>query len=181
MPDANTIPPLADVMARWHEFYGLLGTASATLVGLLFVAATVGSGTFTLARRAALRMFLSASVIHFSGILIVCLIVLAPGESWRTLGGMIGACGVFGVGYYGLAWSDTLRDGLNRSIAWDDRLWYAVLPVVGYLMEAGSGVALALGWSLACIALAVTMGFLLVVGIHNAWDITVWTISRPRE
>jgi hypothetical protein len=35
---------LGDVLPRWHEFYTLLGTAGATLVGLLFVAATVSSG-----------------------------------------------------------------------------------------------------------------------------------------
>jgi uncharacterized membrane protein YccC len=55
---------MTDSLVRWHEFYMLLGTASATMVGLLFVAVTVGSGEF--------------SVVHCSGILAVCLIVLAP-------------------------------------------------------------------------------------------------------
>ena len=41
------MPSLTDALAHWHEFYTLLGTASATMVGLLFVAATVGSGVFT--------------------------------------------------------------------------------------------------------------------------------------
>jgi hypothetical protein len=30
-------------------------------------------------------------------------------------------------------------------------------------------------------ALALSMGMLLMVGIHNAWDITVWSITRRRE
>ena len=77
--------PLAQEMARWHEFYALLGTASATLVGLLFVAATVSSGVFSSNRRAPLRVFLSATVVHFSGILAVCLIALAPLQSWLQL------------------------------------------------------------------------------------------------
>src|SRR5947207_8981800 len=130
---------LADAMERWHEFYALLGTASATLVGLLFVAATIGAGVFSTGKRAPLRMFLSSSVIHFSSILIACLIVLAPGESWRLLGAMVVACGVIGVGYYALAWRDAVREGLSRSLAWDDRTWYAILPVAGYLLEGGSG------------------------------------------
>jgi hypothetical protein len=25
------------------------------------------------------------------------------------------------------------------------------------------------------------VGILLVIGIHNAWDITVWSITRPRD
>jgi hypothetical protein len=67
-----------DSLVRWHEYYMLLGTASATMVGLLFVAVTVGSGVFTGNRRAPLRVFVSASVVHFCGILAVCRIVLAP-------------------------------------------------------------------------------------------------------
>ena len=53
MQDANLIRPLSEALAHWHEFYALLGTASATLVGLLFVALTVGSSLLTTPRRAA--------------------------------------------------------------------------------------------------------------------------------
>ncbi len=91
--------PLAEALAHWHEFYSLLGTASATLVGLLFVAATVSSGVFTANRRAPLRVFLSASVVHFSGILAVCLIVLAPLANWMQFGLLVLGCGLFGLVY----------------------------------------------------------------------------------
>ncbi len=172
---------LAEALARWHDFYMLLGTAAATLVGLLFVAASVGARVFTGARRAAQRVFLSASVIHFSLILVVCLVLLVPVQNWESLGAMVAACGVFGVGYYSLAWRDTVRDGLSKRIDLEDRIWYAVLPVVGYLCETGAGVLLALELPLGCEALAASMGMLLVVGIHNAWDITVWSVTRERE
>jgi hypothetical protein len=175
------MPPLNEALGHWHEFYMLLGTASATLVGLLFVSATVAGGVFTSGKRAALRVFLSASVIHFASILVACLIVLIPVQNWLSLGVMIATCGTFGLGYYGLSWRDMVRDGLSKQIDLDDRIWYAVLPVAGYLFETGSGIAIAAHWDLGCIALAVTMAMLLVVGIHNAWDITVWTVTRPRE
>ena len=42
MPDATFLPP-TDALSHWHEFYMLGGTASATMVGLLFVAASVGA------------------------------------------------------------------------------------------------------------------------------------------
>jgi hypothetical protein len=84
---------MIDALGRWHEFYMLLGTASATLVGLLFVAATVGSGVFSAERRAPLRVFVSASVVHFSGILAVCLIVLAPLQSEVLFGALMCAAG----------------------------------------------------------------------------------------
>jgi hypothetical protein len=180
MHDTNVIP-LADALARWHEFYALLGTASATLVGLLFVAATLGSGVFSSDRRAASRVFLSASVVHFSGVLAVCLIVLVPLRSWVLFGTLIVACGIFGLGYYCLTWRETIRDGLSKRIDLEDRIWYLVLPVAGYLCEAGSGVALIGGLDPGCNGLALSAGMLLVVGIHNAWDITLWAITRRRE
>jgi hypothetical protein len=170
-----------EVLAHWHEFYLLLGTAAGTLVGLLFVAATIASGVFSSDRQAPLRVFLSASVVHFSSVLVASLIVLVPIESWHALGVMVLACGLMGIVYYGLALRDAARDGLLRNIDYGDRVWYLVLPVAGYLAEAGAGIVLARGADAGCAVLAAAMGMLLVVGIHNAWDITVWTITRRRE
>jgi hypothetical protein len=160
----------------------LLGTASATLVGLLFVAATVGSGVFSSNRRAPLRVFLSATVVHFSGILAVCLIVLAPLQNWLQFGLLILGCGVFGLVYCGLVWRDTVHDEqLIASIDLEDRIWYLLVPVVGYLLETVTGVALVLRVDAGSTAVAFAVGILLVAGIHNAWDITIWIITRPRD
>ena len=175
------MPSLTDALAHWHEFYTLLGTASATMIGLLFVAATVGSGVFTAERRAPLRVFLSASVVHFSGVLAASLIVLAPVRNWVLFGVLILGCGMFGLGYSCQTWRDTVRDGLSKSIDLDDKIWYAALPLVGYLLETAAGIALALQSDVGVAALALSMGMLLMVGIHNAWDITVWSITRRRE
>ena len=172
---------LAEALASWHEFYILLGTAAATLVGLLFVAATVGAGVFSPDRGAPVRVFLSATLLHFAGILIACLIVLVPVQSWASLGGMIGACGLFGLVYYGLTWRDMRADGLLANIDLEDRIWYALAPAFGYLCETITGAALAARVMLAIEALAATIGFLLIVGIHNAWDITVWVMTRRRQ
>jgi hypothetical protein len=38
---------LTDAARPWHDWYMLIGTASATLVGLMFVAASVGSRLYT--------------------------------------------------------------------------------------------------------------------------------------
>jgi hypothetical protein len=180
MLDQNALP-MPEAMAHWHEFYALLGTASATLVGLLFVAATVGSGVFSANRRAPLRVFLSASLVHFSGILAVCLIVLAPLQNWYLFGVLILGCGIFGLVYCVVIWRDSVRDGLSSAIDMEDRVWYVMIPVIGYLLEAATGAALVLRLNLGCISLALAAGVLMVAGIHNAWDITIWIITRPRE
>ncbi len=35
------------MLSSWHEFYGLLSTAAAALVALLFVAVSIGTGVLT--------------------------------------------------------------------------------------------------------------------------------------
>jgi hypothetical protein len=172
------MPQLPDILGSWRDFYALLGTASATLIGLLFVAATVGAGTFTGTRRAAQRAFLSASVVNFSLLLAACLIMLAPLPGWIVLGGMILASGLCGLGYAGIVLRDTVRDGLIARIDLEDRTWYLAMPMVGYLTMAASGAALAVRPEAGCAGLALSSGLLLAVGIHNAWDITVWSITR---
>jgi hypothetical protein len=163
--------PVTELLEPWHDFYMLLGTASATMIGLLFVAASVGSGIFSRSRRGAQRMFLSASVVHFGGVLAISLLVLAPLRGWFN----------FGLVYCGLTWADVVRDGLIVRIDLEDRLWYALGPVVGYLIEAGAGAGLVLRCRWGCPGLAVAMGVLLLVSIHNAWDITIWSVTRDKQ
>jgi modulator of FtsH protease len=173
--------PPSQVLAPWHDFYMLFGEASATMTGLLFVALSVRSGPFSPNRPGALRMFFSASVVQFGSIVTASLIVLAPLQRWQVLGGLIFACGVFGLGYSAIAWQGTVRDGVSAKIDLEDRIWYAVLPTVGYLCESLAGIALFLASDFGSTALAVAMGTLLVAAIHNAWDITVWSVTRRSE
>jgi hypothetical protein len=175
------MPPVSETVASWHDFYALLGTASATMIGLLFVAATVGSGVFSSDRRAPLRVFLSASIIHFSSILAISLFALTPLGSQTLFGALVIAGGLFGLAYYAVTWRDLVRDELFKRIDLEDRIWYAFLPVAGYLLETATGVTLAFRYPVGWPALALSAGALLIIGIHNAWDITVWSISRRRE
>lgn len=173
--------PLENVIRPWHEFYMLLGTASATLVALLFVTASIATGVFTAGRRAPLRVFLSATIVHFSSVLAASLIILAPIQSRVLLSPLLLACGTVGLVYSVLTWRDTIRDGLHASIDLEDRTWYVLLPIACYLSEVGSGGLMLWRTRDASVGLAVAMSMLLVIGVHNAWDITVWTITRLRE
>jgi len=173
--------PLTDLLHTWNSFYALLGEASATMVGLLFVAASVGSGVITPGRSVVSRVFLSASVVNFSLTLASSLIVLAPLPNAHWIGALILACGIFGCTYSVIAWRDTLKDGLIKAIDFEDRTWYLALPIIGYLGLAASAVLLVLEYPMGCTALAVSIGVLLAIGLHNAWDITVWITMRRRE
>ena len=59
-----------------------------------------------------------------------------------------------------------------------DRLFYALIPIVGYLLVVGSAVLLfeRSQWGLEALALALLT--LLLAGIRNAWDMTMWIVIR---
>jgi hypothetical protein len=165
-------------LTPWHDFAILLGTAAATLIGLLFVAASVGTSVFTWERQGALRVFLSPSVVHFCTILAASLITVAPIPTAFILGVLITASGLLGAVYVALVWRTMIRDGYIKSLDLTDRLWYASAPALGYATLIAAGITMALGLTPACIIYAVALALLLVAGIRNAWDITTWIILK---
>jgi hypothetical protein len=56
-----------EALKEWHDFYVLVGTAGATLLALLFVAVSLGTGYLTEARQSPTRTFMSPVVVHFTG------------------------------------------------------------------------------------------------------------------
>ncbi len=62
---------------------------------------------------------------------------MAPLQSQILFGTLIVAGGLFGLAYYGATWRDTVQDGLIKKMDLEDRIWYAFLPVGGYLLGDG--------------------------------------------
>jgi hypothetical protein len=163
----------------WHDFYLLIGTASATLVGLTFVAVSVGSRYFTKEREAGLKSFLTPIVMHFSAVLMTCLFATAPSRIVIPPSVFLLATGLVGIGYSIHVWIRMSRGGFFRTIDLEDRFWYVLAPLTSYLvMTFSAGVVLWLhvGAGLDLIGLSLIM--LLLLSIRNAWDMTVWIVIR---
>ena len=82
-------PSLAELLHDWHDFYVLVGTASATLVGLMFIAVSIGTSIFNEDRRIGMTAFITPTVVQFAATLFTCLLVTIPTQSWYTLGGLL--------------------------------------------------------------------------------------------
>src|SRR5476651_782688 len=65
---------------EWHEFFFMVGTSGATLMALLFVAVSLGTGFLTAERAAGTRTFFSPVVLHFAGGFFVSAVGLGPGH-----------------------------------------------------------------------------------------------------
>ena len=172
------MPTFLDSMKPWHDLYVLVGTASATLVGLLFVAASVGSRYASKETYPALRVFISPSVVHFTCVFMACLVAVSPIPSWTLAGALVGGVGVFGLGYSAGVWLRMVKLGYAASLDLEDHTYYAAAPALIHVAFTGTGVLLALRLTYGCALLALALASLLAVGIRNAWDITLWTVAR---
>jgi hypothetical protein len=172
-------PNLVSVVRDWHDFYGLVGTASATLVGLMFVVASVGASIFNASQQEPMKAYLTPTVAHFSSLLFICILILIPTQTWLSLSMALGGLGVAGVAYSIRQWIRvfwTLRSRIDLA----DRMFYVFIPSLGYLLVAAAPIALFEHWLLSAELIAAALLVLLLAGIRNAWDMTVWIITRSQ-
>jgi hypothetical protein len=168
---------LAELLHDWHDFYILVGTASATLVGLMFVAASIGASFFNESHNAPMQAFLTPTVVHFAATLFACLLVTIPTHSWHTLGALLGAGGLAGAIYSGRILVDIIvmrRFKVDAS----DRLFYALVPLVGYLIAIAASVLLFLQYAMSVNVIAAALLTLLFAAIRNAWDMMCWMVVK---
>jgi hypothetical protein len=71
-----------------------------------------------------------------------------------------------------------MKHGIVASIDTVDRLWYALLPIPAYLLVLAAGLSLWRQSALGLNILASALILLLLIGIRNAWDMTVWIMDR---
>jgi len=167
----------AELVDDWHDFDVLVGTAAATLVGLMFVAASIGASVFTEKDRAALKAFISPTVVHFTTVLMIAVVALVPTHEWHTLASLLALIGVAGAIYSASVWIELfVHRRFNVDIV--DRLFYAGFPLVGHLLLLLAAVFLWRQSDAGLDLLAAGQITLLLAGIRNAWDMMLWIVIR---
>ncbi len=168
---------LADLIEDWHDFDLLVGTAAATLVGLMFVAASIGASFYTEKNRAGMQTFISPTVVHFTSVLVLALLALVPTHEWLTLAGLLALVGAAGGIYSANLWMQLfVRRRFDVDIV--DRLFYAAIPLLGYLLLLLAAFFLLRQSEAGLDLLAAAQITLLLAGIRNAWDMMIWIVIR---
>ncbi len=155
----------------------ILGTASATLIGAMFVVVSIGTGFLTRDRAIGIRTFLTSTVTNLSATLFGAALTLVPALDWLWLGGIIGVVSIAGLVY-------ELREMLgfdqHNHADRSDWFWYTIFPVIGYALLLAAAVTALRGMAVSLDLLAAALAFLLVAGIRNAWDMIVFLVTIPR-
>jgi hypothetical protein len=87
------------LLRDWQGFFQLAGTAAATLIGLIFLAISLGARLVPAEDNTALRAFVVPIVIHFGAVLVLSALMLIPAYTPPLLGLTLIAAGLVGLGY----------------------------------------------------------------------------------
>jgi hypothetical protein len=163
-------------LKEWHDFYLLVGTVGATLLGLLFVAVSLGVGVLTGQRQEATRTFMSPVVVHLTSVFFLSAIALFPWHRAELLAAIIGTTAVVGAILSSHITIQVVRTNLTNYL--EDYIAYGFLPGLGYLALLASGVSIYLQMEFGLYAFAGGLLLLEIVNIRNAWDLTLTMVQR---
>jgi hypothetical protein len=174
-------------LAAWENFYVIVGSSSAALIGLQFVVIALIAESRTRSSHREIDAFGTPTILHFCAVLLVAAIVSAP---WRALANAdlaLGACGAVGVAY-ALIVARRARRQKDRQKGYqpvlEDWLWHVVFPFIAYAVLLLAALALPRAPATALFWIGAAALLLLFIGIHNAWDTVTYIAverSRPEE
>src|SRR5512139_3530932 len=89
-------------LSSWQNFYMIIGTAAATLTGLMFVVTTLVAGIETRAStlNAGISAFNTPTVVHFGAVLLIAAMLSAPWQTFSSIGLLLGLLGLGGMIYF---------------------------------------------------------------------------------
>ncbi len=171
------VEALLSPLAAWQNYYIIIGTAAATLTGLLFVVITLVSGALQRVSTplSGIRVFSTPNVLHFGASLLIAALLSVPWPALWPAGLLVGLAGLAGVIYvFIVLWE--VRHRLSYHLVLSDWLWYTLLPLIAYTALLVGGIVLPISAVLALFVIAGATLLLLIMGIRNAWDIVTYML-----
>lgn len=164
---------------HWDEFYLLVGSAAAVLIGLIFVVISLMQDRSRESVLGGARLYMGPIVLGVSFVLALSAAALTPGmtnEIFAAIAGVIaiwglirGVMSIVGIGK------------LGREVHWTDLWFYGLVQSAIYAALAVVAVAywLELPWAAAALATVIVAELLLA--IRNEWDLITWIAPRSGD
>jgi hypothetical protein len=173
-------------LATWQNFYVIVGTAAATLTGLMFVVITLIAQVQVQVSspRSGIAVFNTPNVVHFGAALLVAAILCAPWQALWNAALLLGLSGLGGMTYVIIVLWLARHRLADYQLVLSDWLWYTVLPLVSYTALVVAAILLPSHPAPALFVIAAGTVLFLFIGIHNAWDVVTYTAierSRPQN
>ncbi|MFN8371652.1 MAG: hypothetical protein U0694_02080 [Anaerolineae bacterium] len=172
-----------DMLHSWQNFYFMAGGAAAALIGLMFVAMSLGMHLISDTTRELGRFFILPSILYFVSVLILCCVMLNPAFSPTSLALVLFLGGLAGLG---VTWRYVrqLIQIAKKYQDFDRGDWLAqvVLPVVNYTLIVAAALCCVISqWEFAFSALWIATILLLLSAIANTWSLVMWIVEQRVE
>ena len=161
----------------WSGFFTMTGTAGATLVGLLFVAVTLGTGLPTARKLDIAHLSLTPALYSFAGVLLQSMVMLAPWRSTLPHGVLFVVMGIGGWIYRSHAVRVRRNLHLKAIHSTLDRIFHNVAPIAASIILTCGGAGLIAGETFAPSAIAGSTTLFLISGIYRTWGETLALIG----
>ncbi len=169
------------MLTGWGNFFTLTGLSAATLLGLLFVVATLGTDLSVSRKLDVARASMTPALYSFTDVLLQSMVVQVP---WRTnwpSGIIFVVLGIWGLIYrINRVW---VRNKLHLIAIQGrvDRIFHNAVPVAASVLLVAGGGGLIAGAAFAPFAVAGSSMLLLVSGIYRTWGETLALIGTREK
>jgi hypothetical protein len=162
-------------LSAWANFYGVVGTAAGSLLGLTFVVISLLAGRVGRAVRPGLSngglgAYNTPTVVHFAAVLVAGATLSAPWPALAPVALLLGLGGFGGAAYVAVVARRLARWEVYVPVT-EDWAFHAVLPLAAYAALVVAALVLLGSPTPALFVVGAALLLLVVVGIHNAWDL----------
>jgi hypothetical protein len=168
------------LLADWNNFYVITGSAAAGLTGLTFVVIALAADTKRVNAKG-LRAYVTPIIVHFCAVLTLAAYLSMPHQSVCSLSLGFGAAGIAGLAYVTRIGIGITHIASDYIPVHEDWIWNVVLPGIAYGALLGAACFLWTRPERSLYGAAAVSLLLLLIGIHNAWDIAVWNTVNAKK
>jgi hypothetical protein len=173
-------------LSTWGNFYVIVGGAAGALIGLTFVVITLVAGRAGRAVRpglssGGLEAYNTPTVVHFAAALLACATLSAPWPALAPVALLLGLGGLAGAAYVAVVARRLARWKVYTPVA-EDWAFHAGLPLAAYAALVAAALLLPGSPTWALFVVGPALLLLVVIGIHNAWDlVTAMALQNAEE
>jgi hypothetical protein len=163
-------------LARWENFYVIVGSSAGALIGLQFVVITlIANRPIGPGQGEGAGAFATPTIVHFGTVLLLSAVATAPWRSLASAAVLWGLLGLVGILYEVVVIRRMRMQTLYKPV-FEDWLFHALLPLAAYAALAGSAYEAQSHAHDALFGIGAAALLLLFIGIHNAWDAVTYHI-----
>ena len=165
------VSPLAD----WANFYVITGSSAGALTGLTFVVISLAGQAPGMAQGQGTAAYTTPTVVHFSVVLLLAMLLSAPWPALWQASVALGGVGLAAMGYTAIV-TRRIRRMPDYKPVLEDWLGHAVAPIAAYATLIIAAFTLPGAPVPTLFAVAAAMTLMLLVSIHNAWDVVTYIV-----